>query len=59
MRSFSGNTFVDIFNATSSGHLVKSDIEVFLPAIQAWAQQTTNRQAQSKAQFFLENDDGL
>jgi hypothetical protein len=50
-----GNTISDIFNATSLGLLSKSDTEVFLPAIQAWARQTTNTQAQTKAQFFLNN----
>jgi hypothetical protein len=50
-----GNTISDIFNATSFGPFSKADIGVFLPAIQAWARQTTNTQAQTKAQFFLNN----
>ncbi len=54
-----GNTISDIFNATSLGDLKKSDTGVFLPAIRAWAQQTTNTQAQTKAQWFLEHYDQL
>ncbi len=54
-----GNTISDIYNATSLGPFSKSDIGVFLPAIQAWARQTTNRQAQTKAQWFLNNYDQM
>jgi hypothetical protein len=54
-----GNTISDIYNATSFGPFSKSDIGIFLPAIQAWARQTTNQQAQTKAQWFLNNYDQL
>jgi hypothetical protein len=48
-----GNTIAEIFNATSLGPLTKADTAVFLPAIEAWAKQSTNRQAQRKANDFL------
>ncbi len=54
-----GNTINDIFNATSFGPFSKSDLGSFLPAIQAWAQQSTNRQAQGKAAYFLSHYDQL
>lgn len=54
-----GNTITDIFNATSFGPFSKDDIAVFLPAIEAWAIQTTNLQAQTKAKRFLEQYDQL
>lgn len=54
-----GNTISEIYNATSLGPFLKSDIGIFLPAIQAWARQTTNQQAQTKAQWFLNDYDQL
>ncbi|MBN9689229.1 MAG: hypothetical protein J0M24_03235 [Verrucomicrobia bacterium] len=54
-----GNTISALFNATSLGNFSKADTGIFLPAIQAWAIQTTNMPAQSKAQFFLEHYSGL
>jgi hypothetical protein len=54
-----GNTISDIYNATSYGPFSKSDIGILLPAIEAWAQQTTNRQAQTKAMWFLSGYDQL
>jgi hypothetical protein len=50
-----GNTISDIDNAASLGSFSKSDLELFLPPIRAWALQTTNLQAQVKAQWFLNN----
>ena len=50
-----GNTISEIYNATSFGPFSKSDIEIFLPAIEGWARQTTNQIAQAKAQWFLNN----
>ncbi len=50
-----GSTITDIFNATSRGLFPKSDTVSFLPVIQAWARQTTNTVAQTKAQYFLDN----
>jgi len=54
-----GNTINDIFNATSYGPFSKADIAVFLPTIEAWARQSTNGQAQSKATWFLSHYDQL
>jgi hypothetical protein len=54
-----GNTVSEIFNATSLGPFSKADVGVFLPQIRAWSRQTTNTQAQSKAQFFLDHYDAL
>ena len=54
-----GNTIAEIFNATSAGPFSKSDIEVFLPTIEAWARQSTNQQAKSKATWFYEHLDQL
>jgi hypothetical protein len=54
-----GNTIVDIWNASNLGTFSKSDLAIFLPAIQAWAQQTTNSQAQTKAQSFLKHYDEM
>lgn len=48
-----GNTINEIFNASQAGPFSKSDLEIFLPRIQAWALQTTNLQAQRKATEFL------
>lgn len=54
-----GNTISEIFNATSLGPFDKSDTTVFLPTITNWVQQTTNQQAKSKAQWFLDHYDQL
>jgi hypothetical protein len=54
-----GNTITEIFNATSAGPFSKSDIEVFLPTIEAWARQATNQQAKSHATWFIEHIDKL
>jgi hypothetical protein len=54
-----GNTISDMFNATSYGVFSKTDILVFIPAIEAWAEQSTNRQAQLKAVSFLSKIDQL
>jgi hypothetical protein len=54
-----GNTISEIFNATSLGPFAKSDTAVFLPTITNWVEQTTNRQAKSKAQWFLDHCDQL
>ena len=53
-----GNTISEIFNATNPlGPFEKSDMTVFLPTITNWVQQTTNQQAKSKAQWFLDHYD--
>jgi len=54
-----GNTISEIFNATSYGPFSKADVAIFLATIQAWAQQSTNGQAQSKAAWFLSHYDQL
>ncbi len=54
-----GNTISEIFNATSLGPFTKSEISIFLPTIQAYALQSTNSQAQSKATWFLEHYEQL
>jgi hypothetical protein len=54
-----GNTISEIFNATSYGPFSKADVAFLLPTIQAWAQQSTNAQAQSKAAWFLTHYDQL
>ena len=57
-----GNTLSYILNATSLGPsptLSKSEVALFLPAIQAWANQTTNQLAQMKAQSFLSQYDEM
>jgi len=54
-----GNTIADIFNAVSVGSFPKSNAAIFLPTIRAWAQQSTNQQAQSKATWFFDHYDQL
>ncbi len=51
--SIPADTLIHIENAHSAGRLSNSDIEMLLPAIRAWAQQTTNSQASMFARSIL------
>jgi hypothetical protein len=50
-----GYTIARINYAARIGIFPKSSLPNFLPTIEGWAQQSTNQQAKSEAQFFLEN----
>lgn len=54
-----GNTISAIYNAASFGPFARRDILVFTPVIEAWAEQSTNRQARMYAAYFLDRIEEL
>ena len=48
-----GNTISAVFTAGTVGSLTFQDIEILIPSIKAWAEQSTNRSAKGNAAFLL------